>query len=355
MILFKRHDWYLNGAILFLAAASLVMLASISFRFFWLQLIWFGLGFLMIFFLTQADWRPFPNYRWAIFGLYFLSVILLVMTLIFAPVIRNSRSWLVFGPVQIQTAEAAKLGLIIILAAFFAKRYIGIAHTRNIIISFLYFLLPTVLILFQPDLGSALILSGIWLGFLLVSGIRWRHILIGVIGLIFLSLMSWNFFLRDYQKDRITALFNPEFDPLGSNYSVIQSKIAIGSAGFFGKGFKQGTQTQLGFLPESHSDFIFAAFTEEWGLLGGLLLIAAFALMIGRIIKIGLRFDNNFSKLLCLGTAIMLVLQAVINLGSNVGLLPVIGVSFPFFSYGGSNLLINAFLIGIIQSMKIRA
>lgn len=351
----KKHDWFLNGAVIFLAAASLTMLYSIAPDFFWRQLIWFAAAFAAILLVSQIDWRPLANARWAIFLIYFSAVALLVATAFFAPAIRQARSWLVVGPIQIQTAEIAKAALIIMFAYFFAKRHIGIGRIGILFQSFTYFLIPGVLVLLQPDLGSMLILLGIWLGFLFVSGIRWRHVLIGILIFSVLAGAGWQFFLRDYQKERIRGLFNPEYDPLGVNYSVIQSKIAVGSGGFWGKGFRQGTQVQLGFLPEAHSDFIFSAFIEEWGLLGGLAVIAAFLLVMIRIIRTGLFCKNNFSKLICLGTVIMFLLQFSINVGSSLGIFPVVGVSFPFFSYGGSNLLTNAVMIGIIQSIVSRS
>ncbi|MBI5079063.1 FtsW/RodA/SpoVE family cell cycle protein, partial [Candidatus Wolfebacteria bacterium] len=205
----------------------------------------------------------------------------------------------------------------------------------------------------QPDLGSALILFFIWFGFLFVSGISWRHLI--VFSLIFLiaGTAMWAGFLKDYQKERIIGLFSPGRDPLGVNYNVIQAKIAIGSAGFFGKGFSQGTQTQLGFLPEAQTDFIFAAVIEEFGLAAGFLAIAAFAVLIFRIIKIGFNSDNNFSRFFCLGTSILFCAQFILNVGSNIGLTPVIGVTFPFLSYGGSSLLTNLILVGIIQSIAV--
>jgi rod shape determining protein RodA len=161
--------------------------------------------------------------------------------------------------------------------------------------------------------------------------------------------------LKPYQKERIVAFLNPSYSPLKINYGVIQSKIAIGSAGFFGKGYGQGTQIQLGFLPAAATDFVYAAFIEEWGGLGGLLVLGAFVLMMLRIVKIGLESHNNIPKLICLGTVIMFLAQFVINVGSTLGLLPVIGVTFPFLSYGGSSILVNAMLIGIIQSIIIRS
>lgn len=350
----KRHDWSLNIAIVFLALASLLTIFSISTELFWQQLVWFILGFAVIAGFSLVDWRPFVNHRWFIWGIYLFAILLLLATAAFGPTIRNSKSWLVIGPIQFQTSELAKLALIIVLASFFTKRHIAIAHFSTLVKTFIYFLIPAAMILFQPDLGTVIILFGLWLGFLVVSGLRWRHIIIGFLILIILTALGWNF-LQDYQRNRIIGLFNTEYDPLGVNYSVIQSKIAIGSAGLFGKGFRQGTQTQLGFLPEAATDFTLAAFIEEWGLAGGLTVIGAFIFLIWRVVRIGLLSRDNFSSFVCLGTALMFLAQFALNAGSEVGLLPVIGVTFPFFSYGGSSLLINSMLIGIIQSIAVRS
>lgn len=352
--IFKKQDWFLNGAVFFLAAASLIVLSSIDQALFIQQLIWFLFGFATIFTFSRMDWRPIVNYKWLIFGLYLFSIVLLAVTYFLAPTIRGTHSWLVIGPVQIQTSEFAKLALIVLLASFFAKSHIGIARSSVIFKSFLYFVIPFGFILIQPDLGSALIIFTIWLGFLLVSGIRWRHLIIGFLVFVFFAVLAWSNLLRDYQKDRIVAFLNPEFSPLGINYGVIQSKIAVGSAGFFGKGYGQGTQVQLGFLPEAGTDFVFPAFMEEWGLFGGILIISVFTFLLFRIVNIGINCQNNFSKLICLGTVIMFLTQFSINVGSALGLLPVVGVTFPFFSYGGSSVLINSALIGIIQGIVIR-
>ncbi len=345
----------MNAAILFLAAASLVILSSINRSLFWQQLIWFAIGFSVIVFFARIDWRPLTSYKWVIFGVYIFSLVLLLTTYLFAPVIRNTRSWLVAGPVQIQTSEIAKIALIILLAYFFARHHVGIARWNILLKSFLYFVIPTLLILIQPDLGSALILFSIWLGLLLVSGIRWRHLFIGFVILSLLFGFGWKFLLKDYQKNRITAFLNPSYSPLDINYNVIQSKIAVGSAGFFGKGYGQGTQSQLRFLPEAETDFVFSAFVEEWGGLGGLLVIGAFVFLLLRIIKIGIQCHDNFSKLICLGTVIMFLAQFTINIGSALGLLPVVGVTLPFLSYGGSSILTNAILVGVIQSTVVRS
>ena len=351
----RRFDWSLNFSLLILAVASLLTIYSIDRDNFYPQLLWFSLAALIIFFFLQLDWRPLVNYRWLIFGIYLAALVLLLLTYFFAPVIRGSRSWLVLGPWQLQTSEIAKLSLIILYSYYFAQRHVLIVRWQNILVPLLYLLPPALLVLLQPDLGSVLILFGIYIGFLLVSGIRWRHLVLGLLVIGLLGFWAWHNVLADYQRQRIFALFHPRYDPLGVNYNVIQSKIAIGSAGLWGKGWGQGTQSQLGFLPEAGTDFIFPAFTEEWGLLGAVFLLLIFAVMIWRILLIGLRIENNFGRLVCLGTVIVFLLHLFINLGSALGLTPVIGVSLPFFSYGGSNLLTSAALIGIIQSIAFRS
>ena len=351
---FKRMDWIINACLIFMAVTSLLTIYSINYDNFVQQAIWFSLAGVLVLFFSQLDWRPIVIHRWIPLGFYLFSILLLVVTYFFAPSIRGTRSWLVFGPVQFQTSELAKIALIILFSYYFASRHVDIGRWKNLLIPFLYFVVPFGLILLQPDMGSALVLFGVWFGYLLISKIRWRHLVIGLIIIILLLIMGWYGFLADYQKERILGFINPDYDPLGINYNVIQSKIAIGSAGIFGKGFKQGTQAQLGFLPEASTDFILAAFTEEWGLLGVTLILLVFTLLLWRVIRVGLLAENNFSRLVCLGAVVLFLIHFIFNVGSNLGLVPVIGVSFPWFSYGGSNLLTSAILIGVIQSIANR-
>ena len=259
-----------------------------------------------------------------------------------------------FPATTTQVSELVKLALIILFSFFWARAHVGIGRIKNLFKSFLYFAIPAFLVLLQPDLGTVLIFFAIWFGYLLVSGIKWKHLTIAFVSFLIVFAIMWTSFLQPYQKNRIMGLFNPESDPLGVNYNVIQSKIAIGSAGILGKGFGQGTQAKLGFLPEAQTDFILAAFIEEWGVLGGFLLLSAFMIMLFRIIKIGMASDNNFSRFFCLGSVIMFLSHLILNTGSNLALLPVIGISFPFLSYGGSNLLTSVLAIGIIQSIVLR-
>jgi len=352
--LLKSLDWKLNLAALFLVGAGMISLFSANPALFYKQLLWLAIGLILLFSIIFFDWRPYINYRGVIFGFYIFSIFLLLITYFLAPPIRGTRGWLPLGFFNFQTSELAKLILIIFLAHFFSRRHTGIGRVSTLIISFIYFLIPALLVALQPDFGSALILFCLWLGFLLVSGIKYRHLIFALIIFSLLAVIFWQTILKDYQKERILGFIFPNRDPLGINYNVIQSKIAIGSAGFFGKGFKQGSQVHLGFLPEAQTDFIFAAFIEEWGILIGLFLVLVFLFLILRIIKIGLNADNNFNRFICLGTVILLTVQFIFNVGSNLGLTPVIGVVFPFLSYGGSNLLTSLILLGMIQSIFVR-
>jgi len=344
-----HYDWWLLGAIGFLLFASAITLLSIAPGLFYKQLIWIGLAAIAILGLPMLNLKAIFSYRWVILGLYLLSLISLLAVSVLGTRISGAKSWILLGDFQIQPSEFVKIAIIILFSAFFASRHVSIKRYSTIIASFVYFIIPGVLVLVQPDLGTVLILFGIWFGYLLVSEIPFRYVLAMFAALAVIIALAWSFGLQTYQKERIIGLFKPDYDPLGINYSVIQSKIAIGSAGFFGKGFGQGTQSQLGFLTAKSTDFAFAAFTEEWGLLGAFLIISAFLLMIYRILRVGLFSDNNFFKFVALGTAIMMLMHFTINLGSDLGLFPVVGVSFPFLSYGGSNLLTLSILVGTIQ------
>lgn len=351
----RRQDWFLNGALAVLALASLTVMKSAGGGQFSQQLIWFVIGFVIVFASAAFDWRIIVNYRWMLFLFYGIVVVLLASTLIFAPEIRNVRGWLVLGEFRFQPSELAKVSLIILLSYFFAKRHVRIAHAATLMVSLVYAAIPAAIVFLQPDWGSALVLLGVWVSYLLVSGIKWRHLLIGCVIIAVLFFISWNFMLQDYQKERVIGFLEPAYDPLGVNWGVIQAKIAIGSAGILGKGFGQGTQLQLGFLPEPTTDFIFAALTEEWGLAGAFIVVGAFLVLATRAVRIGLMATNAFSQFVSLGTAALFLIEFFLNVGSNIGFVPVIGVTFPFLSYGGSSLLTKSILVGIMQSIASRS
>lgn len=347
-------DRVLLGCAAFLMCVSLTAIASAKPDELLQQSVAFGIGIVLMSVFSLVDWRPLTAHRSVIFAIYATGIAFLVATYFFAPTIRATRSWLVFGPVQFQTSEFMKIALIVLYSYYFARRHVAIAEWRNIVIPLAYAVLPVFLILLQPDMGSALIIMGLWVIYLFVSGLRIRHVLLGIAVAAIVAFFGWNY-LQGYQRERIKGLFNPQYDPLGVNYNVIQSKIAIGSGGWFGKGFRQGTQTQLGFLPEPANDFVFSSIAEEWGALGIFALLGTFSLLIGRLLYIGLTLEGNFGKLVCLGTAGLILLHMAFNIGSAVGFMPVVGVPLPLVSYGGSSLLTFFMGLGIVQSIAIRS
>lgn len=337
-----------------LLAASLVTLSGIASSLFFLQLLWIFAGVAIIAFFYFFDWRTILNYRWMIGALYVVVVLLLIFVYVKGPVVRNIKSWIVLGPLNFQPVEIAKIALILLYAGYFSKRHLSIARWKNIGTSFIFFAIPAFLAVIEPDLGAALILFGIWFGFLLLSGLPPRRIIATVSVIIIACVFSWFFVLKDYHRARIVGFIYPQHDALGINYSVTQSKIAIGSAGLLGKGYGAGTETQLGFLTVPASDFALAAFTEEWGIVGAAVVIVSFLYLIYAILMIGVNAERNFEKFVCLGTAMVFGMQFLLNTGSEVGLLPVVGVTFPFLSYGGSSLLTNFFLIALVNSIRKR-
>ena len=335
-------------------AAGLVVLSAVSMHSFLLQLVWIGLGAAVITLFYFIDWRSVFNVRWIIWGGYALALGAMLFALFRGPIIRNTRSWLVAGPFTLQPVEFMKVALIFVYANYFARRHLAVARWKNILTSFLFFVVPAAVAVRLPDLGSAVIFFSIWFGFLLLSGLPLRRILVAVLAFALAAGFVWVYVFKDYHRARLIGFLDPNQNALGINYSVTQSKIAIGSAGFWGKGYGQGTQTQLGFLSEPTEDFIFAALIEEWGIFGGLLVIATFFFLIYQILRIGALADENFEKYICLGTAVMLGIQFLLNTGSATGLTPVVGVTFPFLSYGGSSMLVDSFLIAVVNSIRRR-
>ncbi len=338
-----------------IVAAGLVMLSALSWHLFFMQLIWVALGTALVVLFLFVDWRSVFNVRWVIGGFYAAGLALMILAYARGPVIRNTRSWLSLGPVTLQPVELVKIALIFLFANYFSRRHLAVARWRTILSSFFFFIIPAAIAVKLPDLGSAVIFAGIWFGFLLLSGLPARRILAASAIFILVAGFLWVYVLKDYHRARIIGYFSPQQSSLGVNYSTIQTKIAIGSAGFWGKGYGQGTQTELGFLSEPTEDFIFAAIIEEWGIAAGLLIIAAFLFLIFRILAIGLRADKNFEKFICLGTAAMLGIQFLLNAGSATGLTPVVGVTFPFLSYGGSSIIADFFLLAVVNSVRQRS
>ncbi len=354
---FKKLDWILITATVLLVGIGLLSLYSSSlgrgdFLNFKKQIIFFGGGFFLMMGLSFLDWRSLREDPYLILILYFLCLAALVGLFFFAPEIRGVRSWYKVGPISIDPIELTKIVLIILLAKYFSGRHIEMYRIRHIFLSGFYVLIPVLLIFFQPELGSILILIALWVGILLISGIKIRHFLILCFCGLLVLILGWSAFLKDYQKERVINFIVPQIEPLGGAWSQTQAKIAIGSGGIFGQGFGQGSQTQYGFLPEPHTDFIFAAIAEEFGLVGVGILFFLFSLLIWRIIKITLSASSNFPRLFGTGLAILIISQVFINIGMNLGILPIIGIPLPLVSYGGSSLIMTFVGLGILQSIK---
>lgn len=354
----KKMDWTLIFISLLLGAIGLLFLYSASawnedFLAFKKQVIFLGMGFLIMIIVSFFDWRLLREDPYLILALYLLCLFLLGGLFFFAPQIRGTRGWYKIGAFSLDPIEFTKIVLIILLAKYFSLRHVEMYRVIHILISGFYVFLPCLLIFFQPDLGSVLILISLWMGILVVSGIKLRHFLILVLCGILVFIFSWSTLLKDYQKNRILNFIQPQFsDSLTVGWSQRQAKIAIGSGGLLGQGLGKGSQTQYGFLPEPKTDFIFSVVAEETGLMGTLVLLFLFLFLIRKILGIALECRSNFCRLFAMGLSLLLLSQIFIHIGMNIGILPIIGIPLPLISYGGSGLLSLFIALGILQSMK---
>lgn len=353
----KKLDWVLILAAVLLVGFGLLSIYSSSaakgnFFNFQKQVIFFAIGILLMVIFSFLDWRIFKSSPYLILALYFL-VILTLIGVLFVSETRGAKTWYKIGIFSFDPAEFAKIILIILLAKYFSMRHIEMYRIKHIILSGAYALLPALLVFLQPNLGSASLLVSVWLGIIIFSGVRLRHFLLLVfLGILVLAL-SWAYVLKDYQKQRILTFIDPGIDPQGMSWNINQSMIAVGSGGFLGQGFGKGSQTQYGFLPESQNDFIFASIAEEFGLTGVFFLLFVYSVLIWRILRIGLFSSSNFSRLFSAGFAVLIFIQLFINVGMNLGILPIVGISLPFVSYGGSGLIASFIGLGILESVRI--
>ena len=352
----KQLDWILIICAFLLVVIGLLSIYSSSsgrgdFLNFEKQLIFLGIGIFLMFFFCFFDWRAFRENSSLILILYFACIVGLIGLFFLAPEIRGVQKWYKVGPFSIDPVEFMKIVLIILLAKYFSMRHIEMYRVKHIVLSGFYILLPVSLVFFQPDFGSVIILVALWIGILIASGIKLRHFLILFLCGILILTLCWLFLIKDYQKERVISFLFPA-DPLGADWSQNQARIAIGSGGIFGQGIFNGSQTRYGFLPEPQTDFIFAAVAEEAGLVGVSALLILYLVLILRIFKIAMSSQSNFPRLFCIGLVIVLISQIFIHIGMNLGILPIIGISLPLVSYGGSGLITILAALGIIQSIK---
>ncbi|MBP6857714.1 MAG: rod shape-determining protein RodA [Candidatus Pacebacteria bacterium] len=349
---FRGFDWSILLAVVPLLLAGMTTMVSFSGDASLLdkQLLWVFVGIFIALSIASIDVRFLRDSRYVVIS-YILSLGLLVAVLIFGKTVKGAKSWFDFGGFSFQPTDIVKLLVIIVLAKYFSRRHVAIAQFKHLAVSFLYAILPIGLILLQPDFGSAMVVGLLWIGMALVSGISRKHILM-VFGVVVVAFsISWLFLFKPYQKDRIISFIHPTSDIRGSGYNAYQSVIAVGSGQIFGKGLGYGTQSRLNFLPEYQTDFVFAAFSEEWGFVGSLLILFCFCFLLWRVKVHASRGASNFETLFCVGYMLLLFGHIIVNIGMNIGIMPVTGIPLPFMSYGGSHLLGEFIGLGIVLSM----
>lgn len=352
--IYNKIDWVLFSVSMLLVGAGLVTMNSFvagQNYFFEKQIIWALVGIVIFFALSFVDFR-FLRRTSVIVILFLVSAFILALLFFFGDFVLGAQSRFDLGIFSLQPSDPVKLVAILLLAKYFSRRHVEIANVKHILVSGFYTFVLFLLVFLQPDFGSAIIIALIWLGMVLVSGISKKHLaavfLVGAIA--FAEL--WGFAFEDYQKQRIFTFIHPLTDLQGTGYNAYQSTIAVGSGQVFGKGIGYGTQSKLQFLPEYETDFIFAAFAEEWGFIGVVMILLLYAVVIWRIIKNAIHGATNFEILFGAGLAILFVSHFVVNVGMNIGLLPVTGTTIPFLSYGGSHLITEFVGLGILMGMR---
>lgn len=350
---FRHIDWVLVSAALLISLAGLVTMNSFTGTspFFDKQSIWLSVSVSAFALATIIDWR-FLRRSGVVVGIYVFICVLLGALFATGSVFKGAQSWFNFGSFAFQPVDLAKIALIIVLAKYFSRRHVEIAHIRHIIVSGVYAFILFALVLVQPDFGSAMIIFLIWFGMVLVSGISKKHLAAVIFSGLAVFGGLWLFGFHDYQKARIKTFVNPLSDIHGAGYNAYQATIAVGSGGWFGKGVGYGTQSKLRFLPEYQTDFIFAAFAEEWGFVGVLIIILLFGVLMLRLVAAAGSGATNFETLFTLGVAIYFLCHFALHIGINLGVLPVTGTTLPLMSYGGSHLLAEFGALGIVVGMR---
>lgn len=350
----RSMDWGLIGMVLALSVIGSIVVYSATIhnadiaQLWRKQIFWFVFSLFVMWLFSRIDYRFWME---ASYIFYTISIISLILVLFIGDETNGARRWIRLGFFSYQPSELAKLSIILVLARYIGSRMVEINFLRRFFMLLGILGFPLLLILKQPDLGSALLLVPASLVMMYVGGVQVRRLMwMFILGAASCPLI-WHF-LKDYQKARLEVFINPSDDPLGAGYNIIQSVIAIGSGGVAGKGFLQGSQTQLSFIPEHHTDFIFSVVGEEWGFVGCLLVLVIYFFMIQKAVDIAKKARDREGSLLALGIASMFSVQVIVNVGMTLGLLPVAGLTLPFVSYGGSSLVFSYAAIGVILNIS---
>jgi len=353
--LLRHIDWILVGLLLLNSFIGVAFIYSSSHylpgNYFLKQILWIFIGSIALFLFLAVDYKILVS-----FSLYFyiISVATLGGVLLFGRIVAGAKSWLKFSFLQFQPSELAKLALILLLASVFSKFRRDSISWKKGLLSGAVTAVPVFFVALQPDLGTALTYIPLFLAALILAGLNKKVFVFIMIAALVLGVVGWNFALKDYQKNRLTTLISPGQDPLGSGYHILQSKIAIGSGGFLGKGFRKGTQSQLRFLPARHTDFIFSVIGEEFGFMGVVVALMCYFLFLNRLFKsVGLARDRAGVYVVFLVT-VMITFQFFINVLMVIGILPITGTPLPMLSYGGSSLLTNYLGVSLVLNVKMR-
>lgn len=357
--LLKKFDWILIVAVLALMGFGLMLIYSSTYNFAQTGLSWhmgrqtifMGVTIVLALLSLAFDYRGVRQY---VIYIYVYNALMLLAVMLFGHSQLGAQRWLQFGSVVFQPSEFSQLFMVICLAAFMERRIEWLEDFTDYLKVFAFLLIPFVLVLKQPDLGTSLCFIAILAGMAFVSGFRYKWIVRLFMFFVAIAPALWYFVLHDYQKDRIKVFLNPELDPFGSGYHVIQSKIAIGSGGLFGKGWLAGTQSQLNFLPENHTDFVFAVAGEEFGFIGVCIILLLYLVLVWRGIVIAMNAEDDFGMLLATGITSMFMFHIFVNIGMTIGIMPVTGVPLPFLSYGVSSLMTNILAVALLLNIALR-
>ena len=357
--LLTNIDWVLSGLVVTICLLGILNIYSattpykiVGTAYYIKQFYWMLLGMSISLAVCSIDYHILEDLSYWFYG---LLLFLLIAVLVVGRQSMGATRWLDLGLFTIQPSELMKLVIIVAFASFFNNfQSVGGLTTKEVLLPLGLLALPAALIMKQPDLGTATLVILIALSMVLYVGLRWSTIVTFICVTIPMAWIGWAFLLRPYQKNRVLDFLDPERSRLGSGYHIIQSKIAVGSGGIAGKGFVKGTQSQLRFLPEQHTDFAFSVFAEEWGFIGCLLLIILYLSLVLWGLNIARRCNDRFGGLLAVGVTAMLFWHTVINIGMVIGLFPVVGVPLPFFSYGGTSMITSMVGIGLLQNISMR-
>lgn len=317
-----------------------------------LQLTWLCIGLVVVYLLLTFDYSWIQNFAYFIYG---SSIVLLLLNIAIGSVSKGAQSWIKIGSRAIQPSEFAKIAIVIVVAKLIDEMEGDINNFKNFMKILVVILIPTALVVIQPDMGMTMVIFFTMLGLVYVAGLDLRIIASGLLGIIAMIAIVWNSgLIEDYQKNRLISFINTSSDQLGTGYHLIQSQIGIGSGGILGKGFLQGTQTNGGFIPEAWTDFIFAVVGEEWGLIGAIVLLSVYGIFLYRMLKISRTSKDIFGSLVCAGIGSSMIFSILENIGMCIGIMPITGITLPFMSYGGSSLLTNFISLGIVLNIGMR-